>query len=202
MGRPSASGGRAPLEAGPPLAAVTALGDGAPRRAVHGVLSLEETPDLALASLALRRGAPVPAPFGLALPGPGGLAAGAGAGAFWTGPEQWMIEAPGRGTEDFAALVAAAAPGTSVTEQTDGWVAFDIASTAGAAPVEALLERLVNLPPAAVAPGRAARTGLHHMSVFVLRRAEDRLSLLGMRSAAQSLWHVLDQALARQAARP
>ena len=35
------------------------------------------------------------------------------------------------------------------------------------------------------------------MSVFVIRRSEDRLAVLGMRSAAGTLWHVLDAAAKR-----
>ncbi|MGR3378867.1 sarcosine oxidase subunit gamma [Salipiger abyssi] len=179
------------------LAPLTALGAPAPRRISHGALTLSEDPGLALASLALRRGQREPSPFGLTLPGPGAWRAGTGVAAFWTGPGQWMIEAPGRAEEDFTAALAAEAPGASVTEQTDGWAAFEIASSQGAAPLLRLAEKLVNLPPAALAPGRATRTGLHHMSVFVLRRSEDRLSVLGMRSAAGSLWHALTQAAHR-----
>ena len=72
-----------------------------------------------------------------------------------------------------------------------------IASTAGSAPVEALRERLVNLAPGTLAPGRGTRTTLHHMSVLVIRRAPDRLAVLGMRSAADSLWHALSETAAR-----
>ena len=176
------------------LIPLTALGAAAPRQAAIGALRLSENAGLALASLALRAGAPRPAPFGLDLPGPGGWTAGMGTAAFWTGPDQWMIEAEGRAHEDFARALAAEAPGCSVTEQTDGWVAIEIASAAGPAPILRLLEKLVNLDPAGLGPGRATRTGLHHMSVFVLRRAPDRLAVLGMRSAAGSLWHALETA--------
>jgi sarcosine oxidase subunit gamma len=37
------------------------------------------------------------------------------------------------------------------------------------------------------------------MSVFVIRRAPDRLAILGMRSAAETLWHVIETASRRQA---
>jgi len=65
----------------------------------------------------------------------------------------------------------------------------------------ALLERLVNLPPRATAPGRSTRTLMHHLGVFIVRPAADRLIVLGMRSAAASLWHVLDTAAHRLADR-
>lgn len=183
----------------PDLTPLTALGDPAPRSVTHGALTLTETPGLALASLALRRGTAEPAPFGLALPGPGRRVAGRGMAAFWTGPGQWMLEAEARAETDFAAEVAAACPGCSVTEQTDGFVAFEIASADGAVPIGALLTKLVNLDAAAFAPGHAIRTGLEHMSVFVLRRDEGQLAVLGMRSAAGTLWHALETAARRLA---
>lgn len=179
------------------LEPISALGAAEPRVATRGALMLRENAGLGLTSLALRRGAAEPAPFGLALPGPGAFVADAGASAFWTGPGQWMILREGGADEDVAAELAAEAPGCSVTEQTDGWVAVEIATSQGAAPVERLLEKLVNLPPASLSPDRATRTVLHHMSVFVIRRSEDRLAVLGMRSAAGTLWHVLDAAAKR-----
>ncbi len=179
------------------LAPLTALGAAAPRSAAFGALTLAENADLGLASLAQRRGAPVPVPMGLALPGPGLWHAGNGLAAFWTGPGQWMIEAPGRAAEDFAAALKRAAPEASVTEQTDGFCAFEIASSAGPAPIVALLEKLVNLDAGAFGPGSATRTGFEHMSIFVIRRAEDRLAVLGMRSAAGSIWHALETAARR-----
>lgn len=184
----------------PDLAPLTALGATEPRRATHGALTLVERPDIALASLALRHGQPAPQPFGLALPEAGCLTGTDGFDACWTGPGQWMLAAPGRADEDFAARLAPEAPGCSVTEQTDAWVVFEINSGRGSAPLLALAEKLVNLPPSSLAPGRATRTGLHHMSVFILRPAEDRLAVMGMRSAAASLWHALDDTAKRRAA--
>ncbi|MGO4854108.1 sarcosine oxidase subunit gamma [Phaeovulum sp. W22_SRMD_FR3] len=179
------------------LMAITALGAASARRQTFGALTLRENPDIALASLALRRGAEVPRPMGLTLPQPGGLAAGQGIGAFWTGPDQWMIEAEGRAGEDFAAALKEVVPQASVTEQTDGFVVFEITSSAGGAPIQALLEKLVNLDPARFGPASATRTGLDHMSVFVLRRSEDHCAFLGMRSFAGSLWHALSTAAGR-----
>lgn len=172
----------------------TALGGTTPRQLRLRDLTMTERPDLALAWLARRQGAPLPAPFGLELPGPGGWHQGGDHAAFWTGPDQWMIEGPGRALEDFALAVAKAAPGASVSDQTDAWVAVDITATSGAAGIEALLPRLVNLDPRRLAPGSATRTGFEHLSVFIIRRAADHLTVLGMRSAAGSLWHGLERA--------
>ncbi len=180
------------------LVPITALGGAIPQRLRFGALELAENDDLALASLSLRAGQPQPTPFGLDLPGPGGWRAGAdGISAFWTGPGQWIVEGAGRARQDFATMVHEAAPGVLVTEQTDGFVVFEIASSAGATPVLALLERLMNIDIATLGPGCATRTGLEHMAVFVVRRAEDRLAVIGMRSAAGTLWHVLSGTMAR-----
>ncbi len=165
--------------------------------ATHGALTITEHASRALASLALRRNAAEPHPFGLSLPGPGLWSAGQGMAAFWTGPHQWMIEAEGRAQDDFAHDLKTHAPGCSVTEQTDGWVCYEITSGRGAAPIHDLLAKLVNIDAADFGPGRATRTGLEHMSVFVIRRAQDRLAILGMRSSAGSLWHAVETAAER-----
>lgn len=183
----------------PDLIPTTALGGETARSVRHGALSLEENDSLALASVALRRGASCPAPFGLVLPGPGGWTAQGAVCAFWIGPDQWIVEGHGRAEGDFAAEVAALCPGCSVTEQTDGFVAFEIRSAAGEPAILALMAKLVNLDPARFPPESAARTGLDHMSVFVIRRAPDHLAILGMRSAAGTLWHALESAISRLA---
>lgn len=184
----------------PDLKPVTALGGGERRRVRHDALELEENASLALASLSLPRGATRPMPFGLALPGPGEWTGNDMAAAFWTGPDQWLIEGPGRAESDFAAEVARHCPSGMVTEQTDGFVAFEIRSACGEGAILALLAKLVNLDPARLRPGSATRTGFEHMSVFVIRRAPGHLAVLGMRSAAGTLWHALETAISRLAA--
>ncbi|MFH5774795.1 sarcosine oxidase subunit gamma [Paracoccus sp. NGMCC 1.201697] len=174
------------------LQPICALGAPTPRTARFGGLSLAENSDLALASVALRRGGSAPA---LPQPGPGEWVEADGIAAFWTGPEQWMVEGPGRAETDFAAEIATRAPGASVTEQTDGFVAFEAEGPAPA--IVQLLERLVNVDAGRFGPGSATRTGFHHMSIFVIRRAENRLAILGMRSAAGTIWHGLAEAAER-----
>lgn len=179
------------------LAPLTALGADTARSARFGALTLAETPDMALASLAQRRDGDQPLPMGLRLPGPGGWVSGNGLAAFWTGPHQWMIEAEGRAEQDFARDLALAAPGCSVTEQTDGWVCFELTSDAGAAPIRQIMAKLVNIDVDDFGPGRATRTGLEHQGVFLIRRADNRLAIWGMRSSAESLWHALATAARR-----
>lgn len=179
------------------LTPLTALGTPAAQSARFASLTLRENPGLALASLALRRGATAPAPFGLALPGPGQWARSGAISAFWMAPGQWMIEAESRADGDFATELVAHGQGCSVTDQTDGFVCFEITSNAGPGPVERLLERLVNLDLTAFGPGSATRKGYEHMSIFVIRRAADHVAVLGLRSAAGSIWHGLTTAAQR-----
>ncbi|MER8656184.1 MULTISPECIES: sarcosine oxidase subunit gamma [unclassified Mesorhizobium] len=174
------------------LKPLMALGAEKPRSAMLPVLELCESKNLALTSLTLRRGALEPKPFGLKLPGPGCWVAGHDVSAFWTGPDQWMIETEGRADEDFAMTLKVAAPGCSVTEQTGGWVTVEIKSRAGTWPIDAFLEKLINIDLADFGPGKATRTALEHTICFVIRRSETRVAVLGARSFASSLWHALE----------
>ncbi|RWI18168.1 sarcosine oxidase subunit gamma [Mesorhizobium sp.] len=175
----------------------TALDAATPGSVSVGALELRENAGLALASLALRRGTAEPTPFGLTLPGPGLWVSGQAVAALWTGPDQWMIEAEGRAEQDFAAELKQFAPGCSVTEQSDGWVTVEVLSKAGTALLEAMMSKLVNIDLAGFGPGRATRTGLEHMSCFVIRRSDAHVAVLGARSSAGSLWHALETAAKR-----
>jgi sarcosine oxidase subunit gamma len=179
------------------LIPTTAFGDTAPRAARFGALSIAEDCTLGLASLALRKGQAAPTPFGLTLPKASGAIRQGDIGAFWIGPDQWMIELPGQAETDVAARVRAEAEGCSVSEQTDGFAVFEIASEAGGAPIDTLLSRLVNVDTRDFRAGRVTRTGMEHMTVFVIRREEDRLAVIGMRSFAGALWHALETAAKR-----
>lgn len=179
------------------LLPLCALGDAAPRSRRFGALTLSENPLLGLASLALPPGV-TPPQIGLNLPGPGQWEEVPGRAAFWTGPDQWMIEFPGQADQDVASLLAREAPGCAITEQTDGFAAFDLEGPEAA--LLAVLEKLVNIDLQGFGPCAATRTGLHHMAVFVIRRRGGLVSFLGMRSAAGSLWAALAEAATRHAA--
>lgn len=178
------------------LTPITALGSTTPLSQSFGPLTLAENSDLGLVSLALRMGQAAPKPFGLDLPQPGQSVSGESVSAFWTGPDQWMLEGPGQGDGDFAALVMAQAPGASVTEQTDGFVAFEITAETSDQ-IDRLITKLVNVDPTTFTAGHATRTGLHHMTVFLVRRADTRLAVIGMRTLADALWHALTSTLKR-----
>lgn len=177
------------------LKPVTALGGSGPRTDTLGALTIAERPDVALASLARRRdrdaalAAAAAHALGVALPDVSGWVGREPFGVFWTGPGQWMVEAPHDTHEDLAAtLKAAVGDAASVTEQTDAWVRFDVSGGT----VAALFERLCPLDVARMAPGTAQRTTIEHLGCFVVRRAADPwFSVLGPRFSAVSLHHAL-----------
>jgi heterotetrameric sarcosine oxidase gamma subunit len=171
----------------PDLTPLSAFGLTAPRAVVHGPLSLNEVSGLALASLAITRGDKAPRLLDLSLPDVGGLVQQGDMFAFWTGPDQWMLAYPEAG--DFLA-----SDNCAVTDQTDGWVILDLCAPDGTA-LERVLEKLVNLDLRVFPAGQARRTGLAHLSVFVLRRDVASVRILGPRSAAGTLWHAVETVL-------
>ena len=161
-------------------------------------LKISECPDVALASLAARFGREqdtlnaAKAGLGFDLPTAGRFASHLPFAAFWTGPDQWLIEAPHDGHENLAAeLKIAFGDSASVTEQNDGWVRFDLEG----AGCHAVLELLCNADTRAMDAGDITRTRLEHMGCFLACRAKDtHFSVTGPRSAAASLHHGLVEA--------
>ncbi len=174
------------------LKPLTALGAQVPIEEQIGPVQIRERMDVALASVAARRGreaecATKAAQAGIPLPGPGQAAENTPWGAFWISPEMWMVEAPYDTHEDVAAHVKPVFDeAASVTEQTDAWVRFEVVG-----PLRPLFERLCNIDLDRFAPGSASRTMMEHLGVYVVRRAEDRMTVLGPRSSAASLHHVI-----------
>ena len=175
------------------LKPITALGHDLPEVTTIGPWTLTERADVALASLAVRRGrlADVQAAAaiaGIPLPAPGLSEQGAIYGAFWITPEMWMVEATIASHEDIRAdLLAVFGDAASLTEQTDAWVRFDLAG-AGLARV---LERLSNFDLAQAAAGAATRTVMEHLGCYLIKRSDALITIYGPRSSAQSLHHAL-----------
>lgn len=179
------------------LKPITALGASEPRIFETGRYCLRENDGVAFASLVLPADRTASAVFGIALPEPGKYAEGdAGKSAFWTARHQWMIEGAGLAETDFATSLKAEIPEGRISEQTDGWITFDITAT-GPEAITALLERIVNLPAATLKPGCATRTSFEHMSAYFVRRSATHLSVIGMRTLAGSLWHALETVIRR-----
>ncbi len=181
---------------GEALQQMTALGHAAAKVLDIGPYRIAERFDVALASVATRRGSDkdvVQAAKAANVPLPKPLSAIAGQpfSGFWLAPEMWMIEAPFDSHEDIAAhlktLFGAAA---SITEQTDAWVRFDVS---GGNPV-ILFERLSNLDLSLVPVGHASRTVIEHLGCYLIKRASAEVTLYGPRSSAQSLLHALEVA--------
>ncbi|MBI1173584.1 sarcosine oxidase subunit gamma [bacterium] len=178
------------------LKPLTALGQDAPVVDRIGPWTLTERADVALASLAFRRGREaelrdLAKGAGLPLPPAARAEAGPVWAAFWMTPEMWMVEAPFASHEDIRAhLVAVFAETASITEQTDAWVRFDLAG----AGLERVLERLSNFDLRAAPDGAATRTMIEHLGCYLIRRSAALVTVYGPRSSAGSLHHALVQA--------
>ena len=172
------------------LKALSALGHEAALVETVGPWVLTERTDVALASLALRRGREAEVrdkakAAGVPLPGPGQSEAGV-FGAFWMTPEMWMIEAPFASHQDIRAhLLGVFGDAASITEQTDAWVRFDIAGEG----LALVLERLTNVDFAVAAEGAATRTVIDHLGCYLVKRSGGEITLYGPRSSAQVLHH-------------
>lgn len=174
--------------------ALTALGHDTAEVVEIGPYRIAERSDVALASLALRRGqdkdfAAAARTAGVPLPAASTHAGGQVFSAFWTTPEMWFVEADFATHEDIvAALKPAFGETASITEQTDAWVRFDV-SGAG---LVALFERLSNLDLATLPDGYASRTVIEHLGVYLIRHSATSVTLYGPRSSAQGLLHALE----------
>lgn len=179
---------------------VTALGAGEPRVVEVGAYRIAERFDVALGSVAVRRGqdlTALAAAAGVPLPGPGRALDGPVYSAFWVTPEMWFVEAAGGDLDIAAALKAIFGDAASVTEQTDAWVRFDLsAPDLGAPDLVALLERLSNVDLARVPVGFASRTVIDHLGCYLIKRGVAQVTLYGPRSSAGSLLHALEVAAA------
>lgn len=176
------------------LHSLTALGQPAPLTHQVGPYRIEERFDVALASVACRKGraadvAKAAKGAGIPLPEPARFTAGNPWSAFWVAPEMWFVEAPFASHEDIVAQVKPVfGDAASVTEQTDAWVRFDV-SAADLAP---LMERLSNVDFARAPDGFATRTVIEHLGCYLIRHGKGAVTIYGARSSAQSLLHCLE----------
>ena len=174
------------------MKARTALGHDAPEVVEIGSCRIVERFDVALASVAMRRGQDLTAAARAAcvpLPGVARAETGDPFNAFWVTPEMWFVEAPFASHEDIAAhLKGVFGDAASVTEQTDAWVRFDLS----APNLVPMLERLSNVDVAAVPVGFASRTVIDHLGCYLIKRAQGEVTVYGPRSSAGSLLHALE----------
>jgi methylglutamate dehydrogenase subunit D len=130
------------------------------------------------------------AAFGAALPATPRAVTGRGVTFIWTGPAQWLAEAP-VAVEDIEAQLASAFGGlVSVTEQSDSRVVLEL----GGPKVRAVLAKglPIDLHPQRFASGDVAVTAVAHISVQ-LRQLTDEPSyrVAVVRSFFGSFWHWL-----------
>ena len=176
------------------LHALTALGAAEPAVLQVGPYRIAERFDVALASVAARKGGDLAKPAkkaGVPLPEPARWAGGAPFAAFWVAPDMWFIEAPFASHEDIVAhLRPAFGDAASITEQTDAWVRFDL-SAPDLAP---LMERLCNVDFPAAPAGFASRTVIEHTGCYLVKQSAAEVTIYGPRSSARSLLHALEVA--------
>ncbi|MEM6891133.1 MAG: sarcosine oxidase subunit gamma [Pseudomonadota bacterium] len=180
------------------LKPLNALGGNAPKTEAIGAVTFTEVPELALASVAARRGAKekcadlLAGLLGNAAPAPGHAVLAEPFSAVWMAENQWMVGAHFDSHEDIAFQLAKTfGPYASITEQSDGWVTIDVS---GDGTVD-LLERLSAARVRRMKAGMAHRTSIHQMSCFLLCGAPGAFyRVLGPRSSVGSLWHALCQA--------
>ncbi len=127
--------------------------------------------------------------LGLTFPTPGTFTKKGDARLVWTGREQAFL----------MGVAPPALEGAALTDQSDGWAGFAL-SGAGA---EAALARLValDLRASAFPVGSAAKAGLNHMPLMLLRTGDMGFELYTFRSMARTAWHELSEVLDRLEAR-
>ncbi|WP_286134883.1 sarcosine oxidase subunit gamma [Neptunicoccus cionae] len=162
-----------------------------------GTVTIAQNTGVALASVAARKGQLAACEKTLntrlgAVPQVGKAVSGKVETGFWTGAEQWMISAPEDSHEDLAEqwkrVLGAAA---SVTEQSGGWVVFDVSG----ANMPAMCELLCSVPIRKMETGDVQRTMIHQLGCFVICcDAGKHIRILGPRASALSLHHALTAA--------
>ena len=177
------------------LIPLTALGAATARADTIGTLTLTEVPDLALASVAARRGQEMACTAALSkmlkadLPGPGKSTLADPVSAVWMAPDQWMLMAAYSSHELLAGQMRETLKTkAAVTEQSDAWVCFDVTGEQ----VVDLSERLCAAPVRRMRTADAQRTTLHHMGcLLICLESGAEMRFIGPRSSAASLHHAL-----------
>ncbi|KAB7613864.1 sarcosine oxidase subunit gamma [Amylibacter sp. SFDW26] len=176
------------------LKPITALGGNKAQIETIGTVTISECPDVSLTSVTARLGAEKTTAtafkkvLGIGFPKPMLSETKDNVTAFWTGPNQCFVEAPYATHETLAASLATSLENkTSVTEQSDGWVRFDLDGT----DCFSVLERSCAADTPTMPMNGVTRTIIEHLGCFVLRRSDHHFSIYGPRSSAGSLHHAL-----------
>ena len=117
--------------------------------------------------------------------------------AFWVGPGQWFVTSDeSEHATLFNSLSNAVGEEAAVTDQSGGWVCFDVAGPK----LADVLEKLVGFDIASSGVGDAQRTTIEHIGSFVLCKSQTAARVFCPRSYARSLQHSLVQAIRSQLA--
>ena len=180
------------------LTPITALG--APQAQTHkiGEVSLCENPNVALFCVAAQRGKEADCAQKLekllpALPQPNELKIGDPICAFWMSSDMYMLMTAFETHETYAEELAQDFGScASITEQTDGWVCFDLRGSR----LEAVMELICPVNLRASSEGLAQRTSIEYIGCFVLQmHSNEWIRVIGPRSSALSLHHAIIGAL-------
>ncbi len=176
------------------LHTLTALGHKTPQLVEIGPYRIVERFDVALASIATRKGreadvAKAAVAAKIPLPDPARWVGAEPWSAFWVAPAMWFVEAPFATHEDILShLKHAFGDAASISEQTDAWVRYDLSGQA----LPTLLERLSNVDLVQVPDGFATRTLIEHLGCYLIKKSGTEISLYGGRSSAINLLHALE----------
>ncbi len=170
-------------------------GDSAQIKEIDGVI-ISEMPEFAYASLAMRLGKKVgfrraaKKAIGMLPPKPGESSKiNTGKGfltVFWTGVDQWIVEAPSETHADIAVqLKNTFNDNASVTEQNDGLARFDLKGKR----TVTVLERLSATDSAKMHAGSVTRTSIEHVICFLIcREPSKHFSIICPQSFAAHLY--------------
>lgn len=173
------------------LIPTTALGDTTAHVETIGNLTFSEVTDYALVSIAQRKDVDIREGFKAlgfdTVPDIAQIAMGDRKSVWWMAPGQWMFTAPRTKASSWAETVKDAFGTTaSITDQSHGWCRFDITGET----IHDFFERLCPLDTRNMAIDTAQRTGIHHMTCYVLYDKHG-WSVIGPRSSAASLHDAL-----------
>lgn len=175
------------------LQPVTSMGLTEPAASIVGDVTILENNGLAFASVAARTGqeatcrSTLDGLLTMPAPKPGQAQFAHPYSAIWIAQDQWLISAPFDTHEQIARMLKTDfASSASITEQTDGWVCFDISGNN----IVEMFERLCPVPVRRLRTGTAQRTTIHHIGCFAVLQ-DSLIRVLGPRSSAVSLHHAL-----------
>lgn len=174
------------------LQPITALGGLETRIDKFERIIITENDDLALASVAARKGYENDCRDKIKkilgdIPKPGQATLDNTEVGFWIAPDQWMIKAP-KSTHELLAnnLKSFFLNTASITEQSGAWVCFDLTGSG----VSEVMERLCAAPIRKMEVGEAQRTTIHQLSCFVLcLKNQTHIRIFGPRASAATLHH-------------